>query len=325
MIKFYESNVLIKTETSTYEKADYNIYYRIISPENEIDIKADIILAPSICVNVTHYNEVAYHLAENNFRVILFDLPGTGLSSGLLRYGLDNYDSKDNSYLTTSTVYIYQQILNGVLDDIFIKTNINKPKISLGDSFGGFIGLYTQNVNRSQMGYIENPSSIRNNFIANIITNPILNIKNPNYSLIERLLITVGLKSNKLYIYDVENLKNYNLISDLDRRFEFFRSTLKSSDYIDYKLFLKVFISKTLFNGDYIGLFNEQFCDNLLILQSKVDPLSDYQELKDKFDLYTAKNKKLIEYENYGHFILLEKDWKNITNEIINWINEVLK
>lgn len=325
MIKFYESNVLIKTEASTYEKADYNIYYRIIGPENEIDIKADIILTPSICVNVTHYNEVAYYLAENNFRVILFDLPGTGLSSGLLRYGLDNYDSKDISSFTTSTVWIYHQLINSVLNDIFIKTNIKKPKISLGDSFGGFLGLYTQNVNRSGIGYIEDPTSNHNNFIANIITNPILNIKNPNYSRIERLLITVGLKSNKLYVYDVENLQNYNLVSDLDRRFEFFRSTLKSYDYIDYKLFLKVFSNKALFNGDYVGLFNEQFCDNLLILQSKVDPLSDYQELKNKFDLYTAKNKKLIEYENYGHFILLEKDWKNITDEIINWIDEVLK
>lgn len=325
MIKFYESSVLIKTEASTYEKANYDIYYRIIGPQNDDDIRADIVLIPNICVNVTHYNEVAYYLAENNFRVILFDLPGTGLSSGLLRYGLDNYDSFTIDIKTTGTIYIYQQILNGILDDVFTKTNINKPKISLGDSFGGFIGLYTQNVTRSSMDYNENPSSIRNNFIANIITNPILNIGNPNYNPIERLLITVGLKSNKLYVYDVENLQNYNLISDLDRRFEFFRSTLKSSNYIDYKLFLKVFSNKLLFNGDFLGLFNQQFCDNLLILQSKVDPLSDYQELKNKFDLYTAKNKKLIEYENYGHFILLEKDWKMITNQIIDWINEVLK
>jgi alpha-beta hydrolase superfamily lysophospholipase len=325
MIKFYESNVLIKTEASTYEKADYNIYYRIFGPKNDSDIKADIILIPSICVNVTHYNEVAYYLAENNFRVILFDLPGFGLSSGILRCGLDNYDSFDYDVFKTGTIYIYPQILNGVLDDVFKKTNINKPKISLGDSFGGFIGLYTQNVNRSQMDYVENPSSLSNNFIGNIITNPILKIKNPNYNRFERFLITVGLKSNKLYVYDVENLQNHNLISDIDRRFEFFRSTLKSSDYIDYKLFLKVFSNKEVFNGSFLGLFNEQFCDNLLILQSKIDSLSDYQDLKDKFDSYTAKNKKLIEYENYGHFILLENDWKNIANEIIVWIDEVLK
>ena len=324
MIKFYESNIIIKTQSSTYEKADYNIYYRIFGPQNDIDIKADIILIPSICVNVTHYNEVAYYLAENNFRVILFDLPGFGLSSGM-RSGLDNYDSFDYDTFKTGTIFIYPQILNGVLDNVFLKTNINKPKFTLGDSFGGFVGLFTQNVTRSGLDYIQNPLSIRNNFIGNIITNPILNIKNPNYSRIERLLITVGLKSNKLYVYDVENLKNYNLISDLDRRFEFFRSTLKSSNYIDYKLFLKVFSNKSLFNGDFLGLFNEQFCDNLLILQSNSDTLSDYVELKNKFNSYTAKNKKLIEYEDYGHFLLLEKDWKIITNQIIHWINEVLK
>jgi alpha-beta hydrolase superfamily lysophospholipase len=323
MIKFYESNVLIKTTTTTHQKADYSIYYRIFGPQSDTDIKADIILIPSICVNVTHYNEIAYYLAENNFRVILFDLPGFGLSSGM-RCGLDNYDGID-SFFSIGTIFIYTQILNGVLDDIFKKTNINKPKITLGDSFGGFIGLYTQNVTRSSMEYIQNPLSIRNNFIGNIITNPILNIKNPNYNSFERFLITVGLKSKKLYIYDIKNLKDYNLISDVERKIHFFSSDLKSSDYIDYKLFKKVFSNKALFNGDFVGLFNEQFCDNLLILQSKVDSLSDYQELKNKFQSYTAKNKKLIEYDNYGHFILLEKDWKIITDEIINWIEGILK
>lgn len=322
MIKFYESTVLIKTEASS--KANYDIYYRIFSPQEDNDIKADILLIPSICVNVTHYNEVAYYLAENNFRVILFDLPGFGLSSGM-RCGLDNYDTFDKSIFTSGTIFIYSQIVNAVLDDVLLKTNINKPKFTLGDSFGGFLGLYTQNNNRSSLEYAENPSSIKNNFIGNIITNPILNIKNPNYNQIERLLITVGLKSNKLYIYDIENLKDCNLISDLEKRFQLFRNTLKSSDFIDYKLFLKVFSNKELFNGRYCGLFNEQYCDNLLILQSKNDPLSDYQDLKAKFSSYTAKTKKLIEYENYGHFILLENDWKIITDEIINWINGVLK
>jgi len=187
MIKFYESTVLVKTETSSYKKANYDIYYRIFGPQEDNAIKADILLIPSICVNVTHYNEVAYYLAGNNFRVILFDLPGFGLSSGM-RCGLDNYDSLGG------TLFIYPQIVNAVLDDVLLKTKINKPKFTLGDSFGGFLGLYTQNNTRSSLEWVENPSSIKNNFIGNIITNPVLNIKNPNYNQIERLLIIVGLK-----------------------------------------------------------------------------------------------------------------------------------
>ena len=184
-------------------------------------------------------------------------------------------------------------------------------------------GLLHQNIKRSHIDYVTQVN-IKNKFIGNIMTNPIVSIKNPNYNAFEKFLITVGLKSNRLYFYDNNNLQNYNLVSDFDRRFQLFYSTLKSINYIDYKLFLKIFQQKTLFNGKFLGLFNKQFCDNLLILQSKNDFLSDYNDLKLNFETFEVENKTLIEYENYGHFILLEKDWKLVANQIISWINGII-
>ncbi len=319
---FSEFFISINTETSTYEKAKYSIYYRIFSPINPEDIKADIILLSGICTNITHYTEISYYFAENGFRVILIDPPGFGLSSGM-RAGLDNYDSKDTDIFTPATLLIYAQIIDSVLNDVYKNTNINKPKISLGAGFGGFLGSYHQNHIRSQLSYIID--GIKNNlFIGNILTNPVISIKNPNYTSFERFLITTGVKSSKLYLYDIDKLENYNLVSDFDRKFQLFYSTLKSINYIDYKLFLKIFREKNLFNGKFLGNFNKQFCDNLLIFQSKNDFLSDYSDLKLNFQTFEVENKTLIEYENYGHFILLEKDWKIIADQIIEWINNIL-
>ena len=166
MINFSEFFVSVDTESGTYNKANYSIYYRIISPEFESDIKADIILISGFCTNVTHYTEISYYFAKNGFRVILIDPPGFGLSSGL-RAGLDNYDDKDNSNVfTQATIIIYYQIINSVLNDVYKNTNINKPKISLGDGFGGFLGTYHQNNLRSLFSYIEGDTT--NKFIANI-------------------------------------------------------------------------------------------------------------------------------------------------------------
>jgi alpha-beta hydrolase superfamily lysophospholipase len=316
MIDFSEHVILVKTSTSTYEKADYDIYYRIFTPKT--DIIADIVLISGFCANVTHYTEISYYLAEKGFRVITLDPPGFGLSSGL-RGGLDNYDNDDINYTFTTTLPVYHQVIKAVLEDVYNKTKIDKPKISLGDSFGGFISLYYQHFKSTTMDDLD-----KNFFIGNIITNPVISINNPNYNFFERFLITVKLKSGNLYLYDIENLKNYNLVSDLDRRFELFHSPLKSLNYIDYKLFLKVFKDKTMFNGKYLGTFNKQFCKNLLIFQSKNDFLSDYNDLKTKFDTFEVENKTLIEFENYGHFILLEKNWKMIADQIVEWVNGVV-
>lgn len=317
---FSEFFISINTKNSLNVEFKYSIYYRIFSPINESDIKADIILLSGICTNITHYTEISYFLSENGFRVILIDPPGFGLSSGM-RAGLENYDKID--FFSVSTHQIYYYIIDGVLNDVYFKTKINKPKISLGDGFGGFLGVYHQHYLRSQLSYIID-GDVKNKFIGNILTNPVISIKNPNYSSFEKFLITTGLKSDKLYLYDIDNLQNYNLISDLEKRFQLFHSTLKSTDYIDYKLFLKVFNNKDLFNGKFIGLFNKQFCDNLLIFQSKNDFLSDSEDLKLNFKSFEVENKTLIENENYGHFILLEKDWKSIANQIILWINGIL-
>lgn len=319
MIQFFEETLKIQTSASTYEKAEYDVYYRIFTPEN---IKADIILLPGICVNTTHYTEISYYFAENGYRVILIDQPGFGFSSGL-RGGLDNYDSKESSF-STATLYIYYQVIDEILKYINKKTNIDVPKISLGDGIGGFLGLYHQNVKKSDISYVVEKNK-ENVFKANILINPIVSIKDPEYNWLEKFLITIRLKSGNLYLYDIENLKDFNLVSDLEKRFELFGSPLKSLNYIDYKLFLKAsFKEKDLFNGRFLSLFNKQFCDNLLIFQSKNDFLSDYNELKTKFNNFEVENKTLIEYENYGHFILLEKDWKIIANQIMNWIDGVL-
>lgn len=317
MIDFSEHNILVLTKTGNNKEATYSIYYRVFSPENN-NIKADIILFSGICVNITHYTELAYYLSENNFRVILIDSPGFGLSSGM-RGGLDNYGVDGTGAFVTFSLRIYPSIIEEVLNDVYNRTNIIKPKISLGDGFGGFVPMYYQHDKKTSLIYDE-----KNLFIGNIITNPIIDIKNPNYNFFQRLLITVKLKSGNLYLYDRKNLKNYNLVSDLDRRFELFHSHLKSLDYIDYKLYLNNFIEKSLFNGKFLGTFNKQFCKNLLIFQSKNDFLSDYNDLKLNFDNFEVENKTLIEFENYGHFILLEKNWKIIADQIINWINGVI-
>ena len=177
MIQFFEEIIKVNTCTITGEKANYDVYYRIFTPEN---IKADIVLLPGICVNTTHYTEISYYFAENGYRVILMDQPGFGFSSGL-RGGLDNYDHKDNSTFSSSTIYVYQQVIEQVLNHINETTKILVHKISLGDGFGGFLGLLHQNVTKLTIDYTIKPDDyFPNRFYGNILTNPVVSVKDPD-------------------------------------------------------------------------------------------------------------------------------------------------